>query len=236
MLTENKFSNYLIYAVGEIVLVVIGILIALQINTWNESRKERALRKNYSNALLIDFKSDTLRIRQYLDRVRSDSAEVALLETRLQSEQATYDTLAHIFRSEFNPFVSSFSVSSATLNSLITTGDIGLYPDSIRADLTIIARRQTWSQQNNSLSVDKYLTLLNESTKDFPLDNYFVDLNPKFRDDIWNAADTLKMAGSLDRILDWKLVYNRNEIGFFSQLYRETSTAIKTLNQLEGIE
>ncbi len=39
-LTENKFSKYLIYAIGEIVLVVIGILIALQINNWNEQQKE----------------------------------------------------------------------------------------------------------------------------------------------------------------------------------------------------
>ena len=39
MLTENKFSKYLIYAIGEIVLVVIGILIALQINNWNAERK-----------------------------------------------------------------------------------------------------------------------------------------------------------------------------------------------------
>jgi len=40
LLSENKFSKYLIYAIGEIVLVVIGILIALGINNWNESRKE----------------------------------------------------------------------------------------------------------------------------------------------------------------------------------------------------
>ncbi len=39
LLSENKFSKYLLYAIGEIVLVVIGILIALQINNWNESRK-----------------------------------------------------------------------------------------------------------------------------------------------------------------------------------------------------
>ena len=38
-LTENKFSKYLLYAIGEIVLVMIGILIALQINNWNERKK-----------------------------------------------------------------------------------------------------------------------------------------------------------------------------------------------------
>lgn len=41
MIGENKFSKYLIYAFGEIILVVIGILIALQINDWNENRKNR---------------------------------------------------------------------------------------------------------------------------------------------------------------------------------------------------
>ncbi|WP_053969917.1 DUF6090 family protein [Mangrovimonas sp. ST2L15] len=40
LLGEGKTTNYLKYAIGEIVLVVIGILIALQINNWNEHRKE----------------------------------------------------------------------------------------------------------------------------------------------------------------------------------------------------
>ena len=39
LLTENKFRKYLVYAIGEIVLVVIGILIALQINNWNTEQK-----------------------------------------------------------------------------------------------------------------------------------------------------------------------------------------------------
>ena len=41
LLRENRFTKYLLYAVGEIILVVIGILIALQINNWNENRKEQ---------------------------------------------------------------------------------------------------------------------------------------------------------------------------------------------------
>ncbi len=39
LLTENRFTKYSLYAIGEVFLVVIGILIALQINNWNESRK-----------------------------------------------------------------------------------------------------------------------------------------------------------------------------------------------------
>ena len=41
LLNEGKTTNYLKYASGEIILVVIGILIALQINNWNEGEKER---------------------------------------------------------------------------------------------------------------------------------------------------------------------------------------------------
>jgi hypothetical protein len=41
LLKENKFSKYLLYAIGEIILVVIGILIALQVNTWQDNRMSR---------------------------------------------------------------------------------------------------------------------------------------------------------------------------------------------------
>ena len=42
-MNENKSSIYLIYAIGEVVLVVFGILIALQIDNWNEKRKLKSL-------------------------------------------------------------------------------------------------------------------------------------------------------------------------------------------------
>jgi len=54
LLTENKFSKYLLYAIGEIILVVIGILIALSINNWNELKKERVL----ETSLLFDLKDN----------------------------------------------------------------------------------------------------------------------------------------------------------------------------------
>ena len=57
LLTENKFSKYLIYAVGEIVLVMIGILLALQVNNWNENRKEIERQKKLYANLKIDFQS-----------------------------------------------------------------------------------------------------------------------------------------------------------------------------------
>ena len=62
LLTENKFSKYLLYAIGEIVLVVIGILIALSINNWNEKRIETARLNSVLNIVKADLIKDTLNI------------------------------------------------------------------------------------------------------------------------------------------------------------------------------
>lgn len=48
LLTENKFGKYLLYAVGEIILVFIGIIMALQFNNWNEEKK---IQKNIETTL-----------------------------------------------------------------------------------------------------------------------------------------------------------------------------------------
>ena len=54
----GKAGRYLSYAVGEIILVVVGILIALQVNTWKEGRKNRDTERKYLEALLEDIHLD----------------------------------------------------------------------------------------------------------------------------------------------------------------------------------
>jgi hypothetical protein len=68
MLTENKFSKYLLYAVGEIVLVVIGILIALSINNWNEGRKESNLELETLSGLYNDIANNKIKIDTMISR------------------------------------------------------------------------------------------------------------------------------------------------------------------------
>ena len=58
LLSESKFSKYLLYAIGEIILVVIGILIALQINNWNESRKDSARENLILKQLQSEYQSN----------------------------------------------------------------------------------------------------------------------------------------------------------------------------------
>jgi hypothetical protein len=74
LLMENKTGKYFKYAIGEIILVVIGILIALQINNWNESRKLQENVNTYLNQKLVNLREDQLRLVE-LKEFRLDAAE-----------------------------------------------------------------------------------------------------------------------------------------------------------------
>jgi hypothetical protein len=62
---KNKTGKYLKYAIGEIVLVVIGILIALQINSWNDERKAKIVENNFFANVLLDLEKDNEKLNYY---------------------------------------------------------------------------------------------------------------------------------------------------------------------------
>ena len=93
LLSEGKTGKYLKYAIGEIVLVVIGILIALQLNDWNDSRKQLKLENEYYCRLLEDVKLDKEQINNLLalaeDRLKASNQSVRLLlQNKVQKVEA----------------------------------------------------------------------------------------------------------------------------------------------------
>ena len=72
MVTENKFSKYLLYAIGEIILVIIGILLALQINNRNSERIEKKIFESNLQFVIEDLeqdKTDLLKLKEERQRV-----------------------------------------------------------------------------------------------------------------------------------------------------------------------
>ncbi len=136
MLTENKFSKYVLYAIGEIILVVIGILIALQINNWNENRKTEIKIKNSLVALRSDLTQDTLLIQERLPFIKEQYNLNESLRARVAKPNATVDTLIQIMRFEFNPnWAVQIPYTTNTYNSLIQTGLIENLSDSLKATI-----------------------------------------------------------------------------------------------------
>ncbi|WP_396637524.1 DUF6090 family protein [Maribacter sp. R77961] len=64
LLSENKFSKYLLYALGEIFLVMIGILLALQVNDWNEGRKGRILEQKILVQLKREYEANLAQLEE----------------------------------------------------------------------------------------------------------------------------------------------------------------------------
>ena len=98
LLMSDKTRKYLLYALGEILLVVIGILIALQINNWNEYRKNRIKEVGILEELLEDIKvnkQDLANDRNAEQTFVNNTKRV--LEHFIQ-KRPTYDSLSHHIR------------------------------------------------------------------------------------------------------------------------------------------
>ena len=76
LFSENKFSRYLLYAIGEIVLVVLGILIALGINNWNSERNEKLKYLKQLSKVVQSIKSDSIQL-ENLKQSRFSASKIA---------------------------------------------------------------------------------------------------------------------------------------------------------------
>tara|TARA_R110001632_G_scaffold43376_1_gene109883 strand:+ start:42766 stop:43479 length:714 start_codon:yes stop_codon:yes gene_type:complete len=124
---QNKTSRYFKYAIGEIILVVIGILIALQINNWNENRKLQAKAYDYLQRLKVDLDNVSLDVNRNVKSTerRYKLALVALeaLESKvlLPSKQQDFERyLRAYFKFEIS------AQNTTAYNEMISSGDVGL--------------------------------------------------------------------------------------------------------------
>lgn len=95
LLDKNQKGDYIMYAIGEIFLVVIGILIALQINNWNENRKDNIYKKKVYAQIQQDLQRDTLYIK---DKIEFYTEKNVRLEEIINREipESYYDTINEI--------------------------------------------------------------------------------------------------------------------------------------------
>jgi hypothetical protein len=129
---DNQFLKYSRYAIGEIVLVVVGILIALQINNWQQNRKNDEARRNYYHQLLHDLEKDRILIEGFL-------LEIDSFEVRLQSYKEIFKQpdlpiwqITNEMRKVFLSDGVNVKVNNNAITTLQNTGDIKLIPPLVR--------------------------------------------------------------------------------------------------------
>jgi hypothetical protein len=93
MIKENRTSKYLLYAIGEIILVVIGILIALQINNWNENQKAETTEIYVLKEVLSNLNEDGIILNEIIEQRQKAKSSVAAMLNYLQTENINKDRL-----------------------------------------------------------------------------------------------------------------------------------------------
>lgn len=101
LIAEENLKRYLLYAIGEILLVVIGILIALQINNWNENKKERAIERKLLTELNENLKINVIRLKSDIQKELKSIGSINYLVEYLDNRRPYHDSLDAYFASAF---------------------------------------------------------------------------------------------------------------------------------------
>ena len=134
LIEQNQMGKYFKYAIGEILLVVIGILIALQINNWNEAKKEHKIGMQFLKGISNDIKKDLVLIDSVLKLNQQTISIISSIDSVFHKKPFYYakknnqlfskpDTLdfEHVFYRNV-----SFRPINSTYNSLIADGKTAL--------------------------------------------------------------------------------------------------------------
>ena len=156
---DNKPLKYFRYAIGEILLVVIGILIALQINNWNNDRVNRQLERQYLSSLILDFKFESNAYQTtILNRFQSKVDVLKLAKKYAYGNYVVKDTLDFLEKVGLGGV---FSIGAnfdngSTYQELIGTSNFKLIKnDSIKsAIIDYYTIRMDVSQYANNLRTD----------------------------------------------------------------------------------
>jgi hypothetical protein len=175
---ESNITKYLLYACGEIILVVIGILIALQINNSNEDRKKRQVEISYLERLMIDLR-DNEKLWSDFYGIKQKQLEAAniFLNFSFRKDKDSVFNIMPYFSSIFN--WTDININQVTFDEMVSSGNLDMISnDSIKIKLLELNKH--------------YISILNLQDKEkeshdrllFPPINekfnmrYFMALNP----------------------------------------------------------
>jgi hypothetical protein len=193
LMSENKMGKYFKYAIGEIILVVVGILIALQINNWNERRKLQTEINTFLNQKLNNFKEDRARLLE-IKEVRQQKADKStyVLDTGIENiDVVTFTNIVYLIVVE-RYFISTIERNESSIIKYYTGVKESPINNLEQLYVNKIAEMKLEESRLNTFSENAEFNLW---TKGFILDNRQVFTS------IINGFEASSFNGELPRII-----------------------------------
>jgi hypothetical protein len=163
LLDEGRLQRYLVYAAGEIILVVLGIFIALQLNTWKADQRDRASEKIHLENLREDLQ---LQLEVIHTQIEHDSSMIHRADTAMNFFSGTMsleDLERRLYGSRKLGWRKTFVASDATFKVLLSTGGMNLIGDPrLRTDLMRYHQQLDYTTQvvnTNNRLIDELFSL-----------------------------------------------------------------------------
>ncbi|ASV30998.1 DUF6090 family protein [Maribacter cobaltidurans] len=203
LLAEKKVGRYLAYALGEIVLVVIGILIALAINNKNQKNIEEKIEQTYLLGLKDEFLTSRSKLTELMtiNEQNIEGAKKLLALTNLKDSLPTEQEFSKLL---FQTFVSdiAFNPNNSLLNEIINSGNLKNIKNSdLRIMLTNwFATLEDISRQEKDLLLQRENLLDMFRTNQYSLETVFKDAGIYAEMDLAKGEETKSNLGLLSSI------------------------------------
>lgn len=229
LLAENKFRKYLLYAIGEILLVVIGILIALQINNWNEDNKKDILKQEYINALIVDLTKDTIQLNKSLQFNKVRITQISdLLDSIAGGQFTTLEQFLNISRQQNGIIRINNTYNTNSFNLLISSGNIDLFDDELRTELMELNRLQTTERSINEGNVKGVFSLITNANTKYPTSTIPFSLN-KTSQLLWKNVQVEDIPRDLTNFLSQERFVVNTYINLMEKVYSQTQSVLNLL-------
>ncbi|MDT0538703.1 MULTISPECIES: DUF6090 family protein [Croceitalea] len=173
LLSEGKTGKYFKYAIGEIILVVIGILLALQINTWNQQRIEDKKETELISALIDEFKDNLIALEESISINNKVTESCINLTQIIRSDSLAkkHEQVDELLLAIGN--FHSFDARVGISNEIVNSGKLSLLKnEALRVQLSDWLKNISDDEEDFRFRADNYtINLMPFLMKRFPLAN-----------------------------------------------------------------
>ena len=229
---KNKTGQYIKYAIGEIVLVVVGILIALQINNWNEKQKLDSKTQEYYSQLLDDLNSDILFAKQTIEKFNNYLDDYETYKNSYDKVDLTPNQIYEQI-SKLSVMSTSLTFNSSTIETLQSSGDVGLIPAEIRNKLidlkrhqNLITKRAEYTDEGKNGILQNLNPLIGSTTLPKRL-----LIQPKLRQFFDIDKNLREMIMVFEGVHRWKSVSEQESKAGLEEMLKEIDTIIGLINK-----